>query len=107
MEDVQQWKCVDCNTRRAWGNGTPELDPSIPLEVLKSAVTLLVCGTCNRGVLDPVPSRHTYVGTKPMRGIWSKDEYGRSAVNRKVEEGNTFHKQTGNWGKVRDLLGRV
>jgi hypothetical protein len=106
MEDVQQWKCVDCNTRRAWGNGEPEMDPSIPLATLKSAVTLLVCSSCNRGRMDIIHSRHTYVGTKVARGVWSQDEYGRSS-NGKPVEGNTFHKQTGNWGKARDLLGRV
>jgi hypothetical protein len=103
---MQIWRC-ECGTRRAWGNGIPELDPSIPLAVLKSAVTLLVCGTCNRGRLDPVASKHTYVGTKPVRGVWSQDEYGRSTVSGKATEGNTFHKQTGNWGKPKDLLGRV
>ena len=93
MEDIQQWKCNECGTRRAWGNGTPELDPSVPLEVQKSAVTLLVCRTCNRGKLDPEATRHTYVGTKPMRGIWhSIDEYGRKTVNGNPVERNEFHK---------------
>jgi hypothetical protein len=105
MSEAQIWKCVSCGRKRIWGNAPrPDMMFDGPVELLVRAKTLLVCeGACNYGKLNQSHTAHTYVETKPMRGAYVTDEYGRSSVDGKPTEGNVFHK----WGKPVDLLRRV